>query len=121
VKIELEALSEAIGVALTAIFDPVEESPENPCHFVIVPTDASIEDLLVSSGEFMADDFPHGASPQPKKPRSEASIAAARVACANYDRVFDRSRCKACLARGALAEKVAAGIGLQKRSALVQR
>jgi len=84
VKINLQALAEAIGVTLAAVFDPLTESPENPCHFVIVPTDVSIDDLLVSLGEFMADDFPPG----PKQPRRDAGITAAERAREQYDSVF---------------------------------
>ena len=85
VRIDLSALSEEIGLSLTAIFDPVENDPQNPCHFFITTTDVSIDDLLVSLREFMADDFP----PPPKMPVHEPAISRAREARERYDRVFE--------------------------------
>ena len=84
VCINLRALSEAIGIALVAVFDPIEAAPENPCHFVLLPVDVAIETLLVSVGEFMADDFPSG----PKKPRRPETLEQARQARERYDTVF---------------------------------
>ncbi len=84
VRIDLEALADSIGIRLTAIFDPITDPPENPCHFLIMPTDTSIDDLLVSLGDFMADDFPPG----PKRPRRDEDIASAEDARQRYDRVF---------------------------------
>jgi hypothetical protein len=85
VKINIEALAEALGVGLAAVFDPIIEAPENPCHFLIVPTDVAIEDLLVPLREFMAEDFPPG----PKQPSRPEPIALANGARQRYDRVFE--------------------------------
>jgi hypothetical protein len=85
VKINIEALAEALGIALAAIFDPISEKPENPCHFVIVPTDAAIDDLLVPLRDFMGEDFPPG----PKRPRRQEDVESANAARQRYDRVFE--------------------------------
>lgn len=70
---------------IVAIFDPVNEEPANPCHFIIVPSDDPIDDLLVWLGEFMADDFPSG----PKQPRRQEDITLAEEARERYNRVFE--------------------------------
>lgn len=90
VRIDLRALSETLGIALVAVFDPVEDLPANPCHFLIMPTEEQIEDLLIQLRSFMADEFPPvrpGAQP-PKKPRKPDDIVRVKEARAAYDRVF---------------------------------
>jgi hypothetical protein len=90
VRIDLQALSEALGLSLVAVFDPVEDEPANPCHFVIMPTEVQVEDLLIQLPYFMADQFPPvrpGAQP-PKKPRKPEDISKIREARARYDLVF---------------------------------
>jgi hypothetical protein len=57
---------------MRATTTPVEENQANPCHFVIVPTEESIDDLLIMLPHFMAAQFPPvkpGEQP-PKKPRA---------------------------------------------------
>lgn len=84
VRIDLAALSAAIDTALVAIFDPIGEPHQNPCHFIILPVDSSIDDLLVVLKEFMADDFPPGQ----KVPQSKDKLKQAEDAGERYTSVF---------------------------------
>jgi hypothetical protein len=83
VEIDVAALSDAIEIPLVAQFDPVEESPQNPCHFLLLPTDRLVEDVRMALSEFMAEDFPSG-----QKPNDAESAAQAREAQVRYERVF---------------------------------
>lgn len=48
VEIDLEALSALVGQTLCAEYDPeVETGRENPCHWVILSTEGSPDDLLM--------------------------------------------------------------------------
>jgi hypothetical protein len=75
---------------MRATTTPVEENQANPCHFVIVPTEESIDDLLIMLPHFMAAQFPPvkpGKQP-PKKPRTGEDKRKALEARARYDRVL---------------------------------
>lgn len=89
VELDLPALAAELGVALTAVYDPIEPSDDppakaNPCHFNIMPVDVSIDDLIAKLKIFMGDVFPPG----PKSPKKPEGVKAATAARDRFEVVF---------------------------------
>ncbi len=55
--LDLQALVECVGHNLIAIYDPIDGTPSNPCHFNIVPPDVSLQDFYVALRAFV-EEFP---------------------------------------------------------------
>ncbi|WP_437636562.1 hypothetical protein [Sorangium sp. So ce854] len=75
-------------MTLCAVYVPVEpplEPPSevpNPCHFVIIPPDDRIEDLLVKVRDFMGSAFPSGFPGHDRQKQRQALEAKRRYECA---------------------------------------
>lgn len=82
VILDLEALSQEIGIVLVATYAPIEEPNPNPCHFNILPDDVPIGDMMKSLVEYLQFTFPL------KFPRSDADREQALKAKKEYERVF---------------------------------
>ena len=92
--IDIEQLSERMGMTVVAVYTPWREDPEddessivNPCHFDLRPEgDIDIFCSLLSDVSWAG--FPSQTAQSPKKPTDEAEKAQAKAAQREFERVF---------------------------------
>jgi len=48
VVIDLGELSRALNMPIVAKYDPDPDGTQNPCHYLMLPTDKSVDDLAVA-------------------------------------------------------------------------
>ena len=68
VCIDIAALSAMIDLAIEAVYMPLtkaEDGVENPCHYLLLPTEGRIEDFIVKLDRVAHSDFP---ADKPKTP-----------------------------------------------------
>lgn len=86
VQIDLERLSEFVGRRFLAMYEPLEEADEeNPCHFVLLPEEGSMEDARLAVEDAFSNRGGIGAK---KVPRDNASLERARKQQAEVESVF---------------------------------
>jgi hypothetical protein len=68
VRLDLAALSAAIEMEVEAVHTPLsvaDDGAENPCHYLLLPSEGNIHDLFVKLNRLAHDDFPR------KKPSTD--------------------------------------------------
>lgn len=82
--IDLAELAAALKLKLVAQYNPITDTPSNPCHFDIIPTDVSVEDLRVQLRLWVESVYKSSCKIPTTKPAIESGDANKR----KYEAVF---------------------------------